>query len=225
MLSGMSDDPYDLRDKLRGLRVFDLELPRFDPESAPEIPDQLFALWLGHAVEAGVRDPHAMTLCTVDASGHPNSRMLILRRLAECRWGFASSRASRKGMELKQQPWAALNFYWREVGRQVRVRGRIVDAGAEEAARDFLARSAASRAESWAGNQSQVLNAAEELEASFDETRERIAAEPDAVPEHWARYDLLADEVEFWQADPDRRHIRLSYQLRAGAWARQRLWP
>jgi pyridoxamine 5'-phosphate oxidase len=219
------DGEPDLRDVLRGLRVFEGELPEFDPERAPAVPHELFAAWLSHAIDAGVREPHAMTLSTVDADGRPSSRVLILKRLSEGRWGFATSRFSRKGIELSQNSWAAVGFYWPEVGRQIRVRGRVIDAGPDEAARDFLARPVGSRAESWVGNQSQVLAARDDLDTALSDATARIIEEPDAVPEHWTRYDLLADEVEFWQADRERRHVRLHYQLTAGVWVREQLWP
>jgi pyridoxamine 5'-phosphate oxidase len=215
----------DLRATLRQLRVFDTELPQLDVDEAPPVPDRLFADWLAAAIEAGVREPHAMTLSTVDRAGRPNSRVLILKRLSEGRWGFATSRSSPKGDELRARPWAALNFYWREVGRQVRVRGQVVDAGPEEAAQDFLARPDGSRAESWVGNQSRVLGSSDELDRALSAAQAQVAARPDAVPEHWARYDLVADAVEFWQADRDRRHTRLRYRLTDGTWTRERLWP
>jgi pyridoxamine 5'-phosphate oxidase len=219
------DGAEDLRDTLRQLRVFEVDLATFDPETAPAVPDQLFADWLLQAVEAGVREPHAMTLSTIDADGRPSSRVLILKRLSEGQWGFATSRSSRKGTELEQSPWAAVNFYWPQVGRQIRVRGRVIDAGPEEAARDFLARPHGSRAETWAGNQSQILASQHDLEAALAEAHARVAVEPDAVPAGWVRYDLLADEVEFWQADRNRRHTRLRYRLTAGIWTKERLWP
>jgi pyridoxamine 5'-phosphate oxidase len=221
----VADTDADVRTTLRALPVFDVELPEFDPSLAPPVPDALFRSWLAEAIEAGVREPHAMTLSTTDADGRPSSRVLILKTMAEGRWGFATSRESRKGKEMAEQPWAALNFYWPELGRQIRVRGRVLDAGREESARDFLARPQSSRAESWVGNQSQVLVARDDLDTALTEAQALVAAEPDAVPGLWVRYDVLADEVEFWQADSDRRHTRLRYQLSGAVWKRETLWP
>jgi pyridoxamine 5'-phosphate oxidase len=216
----------DPGDSLRGLPVFqDIDPPAFDPKVAPARPDDLFATWLQQALDAGVREPHAVNLSTVDADGRPDSRILLLKSFAHGRWGFATSRGSRKGVELTSQPWGALTFYWREVGRQVRVRGHVVDTGPQEAARDFRARSPASRAESWIGRQSQVLASRDDLDQSLIDARSFVERQPEAVPDHWVRYDLVADEVEFWQADVDRRHTRLRYELRAGVWTRRQLWP
>jgi pyridoxamine 5'-phosphate oxidase len=211
--------------RLRDLRVFEGELPVFDVDDSPEHPAKLFLDWLTEAIDAGVREPHAMTLSTVDAEGRPNSRVLILKGLDDGRWQFATSRTSRKGEELSHTPWVAASFYWPELGRQVRLRGRVLDAGAEDAARDFLARPKSSRAESLTGNQSQPLHRPEDLDLALEEARMSVESEPGLVPEHWALFHLVPDEVEFWQADPERCHVRLRYELIDQRWSRQRLWP
>jgi pyridoxamine 5'-phosphate oxidase len=151
--------------------------------------------------------------------------VLILKGLQDGRWQFATSRASRKGAELLHAPWAAASFYWAELGRQVRLRGRVVDGGPEDSARDFLARPKSSRAESLAGHQSQPLGANEDLDMALEEAQARLDAEPRLVPEHWGLFHLAPDEVEFWQADPKRRHVRLRYEFVNSHWARTRLWP
>ena len=218
----MSDE---LRDRLRGLRVFEGELPGFDTSAAPEEPVPLFLDWLGDAIERDVRAPHAMTLSTLDGYGRPDSRVLLLKGVAGDRLEFASSRESRKGRSLAQTPWAALTFHWPEIARQVRMRGRVADAGREAAARDFRARPEDSRAESFHGRQSQPLADPAELDAAFEEGKERVAADPELVPEHWALYQLVPDEVEFWQGRADRRHVRLRYRHDGTRWAHGLLWP
>jgi pyridoxamine 5'-phosphate oxidase len=219
----MSDE---LRTRLRGLRVFGEEgLPGLDPGAAPDSPEPLFLAWLGEAIDAGVRGPHAMTLSTIDVYGRPDSRVLLLKDVVDGRWAFATSRASRKGRQLLETPAAALNFFWAEQARQVRVRGRVADAGREAAARDYLERPEPSRAESLPGRQSRPLGDPSEVEAVAAEAAQRVAAEPDHVPDHWIVYHLIPDEVEFWQGRADRRHVRLRYERRAGAWSRTLLWP
>lgn len=166
-----------------------------------------------------------MVLSTVDGDGRPSSRVLLLKDVSDGRWEFATSRSSRKGRELERSPWAAINFHWPGTGRQVRLRGRVLDAGPEAAARDYLARPQTSRAASWIGRQSEELVDRAELDSVARQAEERVAADPDSVPEDWAVYQLIADEVEFWQADRDRRHLRLSFRLSGGRWRRQLLWP
>jgi pyridoxamine 5'-phosphate oxidase len=219
------EHPVQLQARLRELKVFEGRLAQFDSSSAPAHPAELFLQWLEEAIEAGVREPHAMTLSTVDADARPSSRVLILKGLSDGRWEFASSRLSRKGRELEGNGWAALSFYWSEQGRQVRVRGRVLPAGPDRSAADFLARSAGARAEALAGIQSEVLSSRVDLEEALSEATQLIERRPQTVAEEWSLYGLAADEVEFWQAHPERRHIRVRYQLRAGAWSREQLWP
>jgi pyridoxamine 5'-phosphate oxidase len=107
----------------------------------------------------------------------------------------------------------------------VRVRGRVTDAGREAAARDFLERPEPSRAESLPGQQSRPLGDPAELDAVASEAVEKVAAEPELVPDHWAVYYLIPDEVEFWQGRADRRHVRLRYARQAVGWTRTLLWP
>jgi pyridoxamine 5'-phosphate oxidase len=221
----MNDDDPGLRLTLRSLRVFEGELPKFDTDEAPEHPAELFSQWLRSAIAAPVREPHAMTLCTVDADGRPSSRVLLLKGLSDGRFEFATSRVSRKGRELAGTPAAGANFYWPEMGRQVRVRGHVLDAGPAEAARDFLARAEESRAESLLGRQSQVLDDPTDLDVALTEARGLLVADAEMVPDHWALYQLVPDEVEFWQASRERRHVRLSYALVEGRWRRALLWP
>jgi pyridoxamine 5'-phosphate oxidase len=221
----MDDRDERLTRRLRELPVLDAAAREFDPERAPEHPEELFVDWLLDAIESGAREPHAMTLSTVDAEGRPDSRVLILKGVDDGRWMFATSRQSRKGQEIEANPWAAASFYWPEVGRQVRIRGRVLDAGAEETARDFLERPAASRAASLPGNQSSELTDPADVARAFAEAAVAVEADPGLVPDHWALFHLVPDEIEFWQSDPHRRHIRLRYELAGGRWSRRRLWP
>ncbi|MCP3801674.1 pyridoxal 5'-phosphate synthase [Allokutzneria sp. A3M-2-11 16] len=200
-------------------------LPSFDPAVAPPAPAPLFADWLTEAVEAGVREPHAATLSTVDEHGWPSARVLILKDLKGDGWQFASSRAGRKGRELAANPWAALTFYWSSLGRQVRVRGAVSAADTDLSAADFLGRSPSARAVALLGMQGQRLADAEQVGPAVDHARARIDADPGLVFPDWTLYTLHADEVEFWQGDPDRRHTRLSYRLGDDGWTKELLWP
>ncbi|SDN62001.1 pyridoxine/pyridoxamine 5'-phosphate oxidase [Allokutzneria albata] len=210
---------------LRGLPSLAGPLPSFAPATAPPAPSPLFAAWLAEAVEAGVREPHAVTLSTVDGRGRPSARVLILKDLKGDGWQFASTRAGRKGRELAANPRAALTFYWSALGRQVRVRGAVSAAGADVSAADFLGRSPSARAVALAGRQGQRLTDPGEVGPAVEQARARIDADPGLVSPDWTLYTLHADEVEFWQGDPDRRHIRLSYRLGEDGWTKELLWP
>ena len=128
------------RQLLRALPDFPERLPDFDPAAAPADPAELFRLWLAEALVAGVPQPNACSLATADADGRPSCRMLILKDIDDDGWHFATSRASRKGRELAGNPQAALNFYWQQQGRQVRVAGGVVELSAEASVSDWHAR-------------------------------------------------------------------------------------
>lgn len=211
--------------QLRRLPSLAGPLPEFDPDTAPADPDLLFERWLADAIDAGVTEPHAMTLSTVDSMGRPSARVLILKSLDAGRWSFASGSGSRKGKELANTPWAALTFYWPLFGRQVRVRGAVETADATDSAADFLARSPGSRGVGLLGNQSTPLASLTERDRQLDEATARAAAAPNLVAPEWTVYQVLADEVEFWQGDEQRRHVRLRYTRDDGPWSRDLLWP
>ncbi|OMF48556.1 pyridoxine/pyridoxamine 5'-phosphate oxidase [Paenibacillus peoriae] len=120
------NNPNDL---LRSLESLSGPFPSFDVNMLPETPGELFLQWLNLAIENGVKEPHAMTLSTVDANGYPDARVLILKNVVNDTFYFASSSESRKGQQLKRNPQAAITFYWPMLGRQIRLRGMVEDRG------------------------------------------------------------------------------------------------
>jgi pyridoxamine 5'-phosphate oxidase len=213
-----------VREFLRSLPVFAGVLTGFETDDAPARPQTLFESWLRDAVEAGVREPHAMTVSTVAPDG-PDARVVILKDVDADGWWFASSSASAKGRELADRPGAALTFYWPEIARQVRIRGRVRTGTAEQGARDFTARGSAARAVALAGHESDALDGRAECLAAIDAAQQRLAADPALVPATWTVYLVVAATVEFWQADKDRAHHRLQYRAVDGGWERTLLWP
>lgn len=119
--------------------------PAFDAGAAPEDPVTLFREWLRAAAGAGVAEPHAMTLATVDADGIPDARTLILKDVGAEGWAFAGTTSSRKGRQLAVHPAAALTFWWQPVLRAVRVRGPVAEASRADSLADLAARSPAAR--------------------------------------------------------------------------------
>ncbi|MGW1770230.1 pyridoxine/pyridoxamine 5'-phosphate oxidase [Streptomyces sp. NPDC002104] len=212
------------RQWLRGLEVFAGPLPEFDPELAPDDPVRLFLSWLVEAVADGVRDPHAMTLSTVDAAGDPDARVLILKGVGSAGWQFSGHAFSPKGGQLACHPRAALTFYWPEHGRQVRIRGPVTPGPGADNAADFLDRSPTARAESLLGRQSQYLMDPAERDQALEKALALIEREPSLVDSAWTLYTLAPAEVEFWQAAQDRVHTRLRYERTADGWERFRLW-
>jgi pyridoxamine 5'-phosphate oxidase len=215
------------RERLRGIPALVGPLPGFDTERATAAPGPLFAEWLTHALDDGVLEPHVMTLSTVDASGRPSARVLVLRGLDPdaCAFDFATDAGSRKGVELVANPQAALTWYWPRHGRQIRITGRVEALDREAARRDFLGRSEASRIAGFTGRMSAELAGRAAYEQGWARAREVLAAKPDAVPEGHTVYRLRADEAEFFQGDPGRFHRRLRYVRNGEGWSRGLLWP
>ena len=213
------------RTLLHAQRVWDTELPAFDPSTAPEDPLSLFHRWFGEAVAAGQPEPHTMTLATADDESLPDVRTLMLHDADPRGWHFASHATSRKGRQLAGHPEAALNFYWATQGRAVRLRGRVVAAAPRESSADLHAHSTGALASALVGRQSEVLGSAEELARESGMAWERARLEPDAEAPSWTLYVLAPAEVEFFQGDARRRHVRLRYRREGEPWVKELLWP
>ncbi|MFD4631283.1 pyridoxal 5'-phosphate synthase [Streptomyces sp. NPDC058284] len=221
---------------LRAQRVWDVELPAFDPATAPAAPLPLFHAWFADAVAAGQPEPHTMGLATVAEDGGPDVRTVMLHDADEHGWHFASHATSRKGHQLAARPEAALHFYWAARGRQIRIRGRITTAPHTESLADLHARSTGALAAALVGRQSEVLPEYAELVRSSEAAWERARREPDADAPTWTLYVLDPTEAEFFQGDARRRHVRLRYRKPEptgpetgrpphGGWVKELLWP
>ncbi|MFC8448465.1 pyridoxal 5'-phosphate synthase [Kitasatospora sp. NPDC057223] len=188
-------------------------LPDFDPGRAPAAPGPLFADWLAAALTAGVLDPQVATLSTIGADGVPDARMLVLRDVDADGggWVFAIDADSPKGRQLAAHPVAALTLYWPLQGRQVRVRGSIEPASPEASAAEFATRSPGARAATLVGRQSEPLAALTDYDAAAAAVGRLLEEAPDTVAPTHTVYTLRALEVEFWQGDQTRRHVRLRY--------------
>jgi pyridoxamine 5'-phosphate oxidase len=229
-----TEDPGTLRPLLRALPALAGPFPAFDPTDLPDRPDVLFVRWLHEAVEAGVREPHAMTVSTADGAGRPSARVVILKDLVDGGWQFATDARSRKAADLSVNPAASISFYWREQGRQVRLDGAARTLGTEASAADFLARSPASRAAALATRPGEPLGSTDRLEEAMADARARVERDPGTVLGEWVLVELVPDEVEFWQGDPRRAHVRVVYRRSAdggaggtgdAAWERSLVWP
>ncbi|GAA3900412.1 pyridoxine/pyridoxamine 5'-phosphate oxidase [Microbacterium invictum] len=215
------------RQRLRALPTFDGPLPRFTPEAAPDDPRALFDTWLRAAIAEGVHAPHAATLATADAGGGVSARTLVLKDVDERGWWFASRTDGRKARDVRSNPRAAMTFFWREHGRQVRLSGRVMDAGRAAADADFLARPVHSRAAAIIGEQSTPLPSRAEYVSAFDSAQADVAAHPDRTSDTWAAFILQPLVVEFWATTADTGHVRLEYRRNetADPWRRGLLWP
>lgn len=211
-----------LRDRLRRLPQVDAEFPYFDTDAAPDEPIALLLEWLEAAIEGGVLQPHAMTLATATADGHPSARTLLLKDVDATSVWFSSLSSGPKGVELAENPEAALVLFWREQGRQIRLVGTVEEGPRSVSEQDFLQRRPSARARVIAGRQSEPV---EDFERHLRIGQNRLDADPDFVPADWVAYRLTPWSVEFWQAERAREQVRLRYLREADGWVKHLLWP
>ena len=187
-------------------------------------PDPLGQLgrWLEEASRAGVFEPEAMALATATGAGAPSVRMVLLKGFDERGLRFFTNYESRKGVELAENPRAALLFHWKELGRQLRVEGPVERLSPAESAEYFESRSLESRLSALASPQSRVIDSRDELERRVEELRSTEAAAPD----HWGGFRLAPLVYELWQHREHRLHDRLRYRpAEGGGWRLERLAP
>lgn len=196
-------------------------------ENAPAEPYRLFEQWFKHAVatEQPPAEPNAMSLATVNAQGQPHCRVLLLKDFDPCGFVFYTNYLSNKGQEIKENPLAAMTFFWPVLERQVRIEGCLERVSTQESDEYFQSRPLGSRIGAWASRQSSHLANRAELEEKVAQAQARFQQDPPR-PTHWGGYKLVASSIEFWQGRPNRLHDRLLYQLQDnGNWSRQRLAP
>lgn len=184
----------------------------------------LFLKWYQEALEYGIHEPHSMTLSTVGVDGTPDARILILKDVDAAGWYFASSANSMKGIQLNNNPGVSLTFYWSMIGKQVRIRGTATPMDRERSAEDFLNRGTVARAIALIDKQSSILEQQHDFHAALTEQLDRLRRDPAIISSSWTLYRVKAYEVEFWQADQERKHTRLKYQLQDGRWIKTLLW-
>jgi pyridoxamine 5'-phosphate oxidase len=167
----------------------------------------------------------AMALATVDADGAPDARMVLLKGFGPGGFRFFTNLESAKARQLRANPRAALILYWRELDRQVRIRGTVekLPAGADE--EYFATRPTAARIGAWASPQSEPLPDRETLDARVREVTERFPDEDVPRPEFWGGYILRPERIEFWQGQAARLHDRFAYVREGEGWTIQRLAP
>ena len=171
-------------------------------------------------------DLNAMTLATVDRTGHPSARVVLLKGIDARGFVFYTNYNSRKGQELAGNPEAALVFYWADLERQVTVAGTVEQLPAAESDAYFKSRPRGSQIAAWASNQSQSVADRNTLEQNWQQFERRYAGPEVPRPPHWGGYVLAPRRVEFWQGRPNRLHDRFCYSRRQdGTWSLERLSP
>ncbi len=201
----------------------------FDDTDTGDIdPFPLFEEWFAEAQAGEVNDPNAMTLASVDATGLPDARIVLLNARDRRGFVFFTNFGSAKGAELLAHPQAALLFHWKSLRRQVRLRGPVEIVSPAEADAYFATRPRISQIGAHASLQSRPLAGRDALMARVESLEQSLpAGEPVPRPEHWGGFRLVPEQMEFWKDGAFRLHDRVLFTRpdAAAPWTRQRLYP
>jgi pyridoxamine 5'-phosphate oxidase len=200
------------------------DLPPLHRSALSADPIDQFREWYDQAAREAPL-PHAMTLATVDADGLPDARMVLLKGFGNDGFRFFTNQSSAKALQLEARPRAALVLYWRELDRQVRIRGAVERIGDEEANEYFATRERDSQLGAWASPQSQPLAGRAELDALVANVTKRFAGGRVPRPDFWGGYRVRPEEIEFWQGQVGRLHDRFLYVQEGEGWRIERLAP
>lgn len=190
-----------------------------------EDPIKLFREWLAEAEESEPVNPNAMSLATSTPDGTPSVRMVLLKGVDENGFVFYTNSESQKGLELKQNPQAALCFYWKSLARQVRVDGGVEIVTDEEADAYFKSRDRMAKIGAWASKQSRPLEDRFELEKRAAKYTAKFNIGDVPRPDFWSGYRIRPRTIEFWKEQRFRLHDRLVYHRSDDGWTTERLFP
>lgn len=189
-------------------------------------PLRQFERWLEQAVRAGVEDPTAMVLATVDAQGLPWQRIVLLKGLSAGGFVFYTNHGSAKAQAIAGEPRVSLHFPWNELDRQVIIGGTAQKMSFAESASYFITRPRESQIAAWASRQSRPISGRALLEKQVHVLREKFGKGEIPMPDFWGGYRVVPRCIEFWQGGENRLHDRFLYRHQSqGDWAIEQLQP
>jgi pyridoxamine 5'-phosphate oxidase len=202
------------------------ETAGLDRDDLDESPVQQWHAWYIDALDAGVAEPNAMAISTVDEDGLPDSRMVLARGVDDDGITFFGNYESAKGRQLDDRPLASAVFPWLDLHRQVRVRGTVEVLSRFESDAYFASRPRESQIGAWASPQSSVIADRSELERLVERFTVEFEGREVPRPPHWGGWQLTPQSYEFWQGRPSRLHDRFRYRVDTdGSWVIERLAP
>ncbi|HAC15499.1 MAG TPA: pyridoxamine 5'-phosphate oxidase [Bacteroidetes bacterium] len=189
-------------------------------------PIQMFLKWFDEAGQSGSLDVNAMTLATVDESGKPSTRIVLLKGVENDSFVFFTNYLSRKGQNLAANPNVSLCFFWPELERQIRIDGTCSKIASVDSEKYFRSRPYESQIGAWASAQSSIISSRTELENNFKSLMQKYPT-PESIPfpEFWGGYKVNPTEIEFWQGRSSRLHDRFLYLKQKNSWTLNRMSP
>ncbi len=189
-------------------------------------PFEVFASWYKEAEDCKqITQPDAVNLATATKEAIPSSRMVLLKGYNKDGFVFFTNYGSRKAAELQDNPHAALCFFWQQIGKQIRITGKVEKVSPEESDEYFASRPKQSQIGAWASKQSQPLGGKKELLAEVAKIGIKYNIGTVPRPQFWGGYRLIPDAIEFWQLGDFRIHDRMVFQRSGQSWNVQRLYP
>ena len=201
-------------------------MDKLDLDKLNADPFLQFESWLKDAVAAELPDPTAMCVATVDASGQPSQRLVLLKDVSSQGFVFYTNLGSRKASELEHNPKVSLHFPWHPLERQVIVYGTAERVPTSQVMSYFLSRPKESQLAAWASEQSRPVSTRQVLMQKFAEIKHKFEQGEVPVPSFWGGFLVKPHQIEFWQGGEHRLHDRFMYKQQAdSSWAIERLCP
>ena len=186
-----------------------------------------FLNWFRLAADAGVPEPNAMTLATVNHAGLPSARIVLFKSLTDRKgFSFYTNYESAKARDMRVNPFACLLFCWLPLARQIRIEGLVKKVPESESEAYFHSRPRGSQIGAWVSKQSEKIDSRDLLIQKQTEFENKFAnMEVIPIPPNWGGYEMIPNKIEFWQGNENRLHDRFVYELEEGLWSISRLSP
>ena len=204
------------------MNTTDLEIKKTLGSSQPLV---VLNYWLREALKiTGLKEPWAMVLST-SHKGRVSSRVILLKKVYQGRLFFYTNYLSRKGRDIQNNPWAAVNFYWPQLNRQIRIEGPVKKISRKKSVLYWKTRSRSSQLTQWISRQSQRVDSRKQLEDLKKSAEKQFCNKEIPCPKSWGGYAILIQKMEFWKNRNHRLHDRFLFEKRDRNWEKQRLFP